>query len=128
MSLFFLEAFEHVNKDKKDEYERMSSATDKKVKETEPGMLIHVQTKVSEDEKEAVYRWLEVYEKYEDFKVHFESPIVKEHIQKMNEKKILRSPVEVIVYCDWTEKQKEQWRRIPVVNIKFASMVNGYFR
>ena len=128
MSLFFLEAFEHVNKDKKDEYEKMSNVVDKKVKETEPGMLIHVQTKVSEDKNEVVYRWVEVYEKYEDFKVHFENPIVKEHIRKMNEDKILRSPVEVIIYCDWTDKQKEQWKRIPGVNIKFASMVNGYFR
>ena len=128
MSLFFLEAFEHVYKARKDEYERMSMMADKKVKETEPGMLIHVQTKVSEDEKEIVYRWLEVYEKYEDFQVHFENPIVKEHIKKMNERKILRSPVEVIMYCDWTEKQKEQWKKIPGVNIKFASMVNGYFR
>jgi len=128
MSLFFLEAFEHVHKAKAGEYEEMSKRGDKKVQQTEPGMLIHVQTKVSENENEVVYRWMEVYEKYEDFQFHFENPIVKEHIQKMMEKEILRSPIEVIVYCDWTEEQKAPWKKIPGVNLRFGTLVNGYFR
>ncbi len=50
MSYFFLEAFEHVYKNRVEEYERMGTAVDKKIEETEPGMLIHAQSKVSEDE------------------------------------------------------------------------------
>jgi hypothetical protein len=128
MSLFFLEAFEHIHKNMAGEYERMGTEVDNKVEETEPGMLIHVQTKVSENEHEVVYRWVEVYGKYEDFQAHFENPVVKEHIQKLTEKEILRSPIEVVVYCDWTEKQKEPWKHISGVSLKFSPLVNGYFR
>jgi hypothetical protein len=128
MSLFFLEAYEHVYKDKAGEYERMGTKVDNTVKETEPGMLIHVQTKVSENENEVVYRWVEVYEKYEDFEIHFENIAVKEHIEKITKNEILCAPLEVIVYCDWTEEQKEPWKQIPGINLKFAPLVNGYFR
>ena len=128
MSLFFLEAFEHVHKAKVREYERMGTEVDNKVKETEPGILIHVQTKVLENENEVVYRWVEVYEKYEDLAFHFENPVVQEHFQKMTEKEVLYAPLEVIVYCDWTEEQKEPWKQIPGINLKFAPLVNGYFR
>jgi quinol monooxygenase YgiN len=128
MSLFFLEAFEHVHKNRAAEYERMGTAIDNKVEETEPGMLIHVQTKISENAQEVVYRWVEVYEKYEDFQVHFNNPAVKEHIQKLTEKEILCSPIEAVVYCDWTDEQKEHWNQIPGVNLQFQPLINGYFR
>ncbi|MFW6138671.1 MAG: hypothetical protein ACOC7U_05805, partial [Spirochaetota bacterium] len=75
-----------------------------------------------------VYRWVEVYEKYEDFQFHFENPVVKEHIQKVTEQNILSAPIEVIVYCDWTEEKKNAWKQTPGVDLKFASLVNGYFR
>jgi len=128
MSLFFLEAFERVNKTKAEEYERMGTEVDNKVKETEPGMLIHAQTKVSENENEVVYRWVEVYEKYEDLKFHFDNPIVQEHINRMKAKEILRAPIEIVIYCDWKEEQKEPWKQIPGINLKFTPLVNGYFR
>jgi hypothetical protein len=128
MSLFFLEAFEHVHKAKAEEYEQMGTRVDNTVKETEPGMLIHVQTKVSENEHEVVYRWVEVYGKFEDFQFHLENPAVKEHMQKLTEKDILRTPLEIIIYSDWTEEQKEQWKHIPGVKLTFSPLVNGYFR
>ena len=127
MSLFFLEAFEHVHKNKVAEYESLGTFIDKKVEETEPGMLIHVQTKVSENEHEVVYRWLEVYEKYEDLQVHLENEYVQAHMQKMSDG-ILSAPLKVIVYCDWTDEQKEPWRQLPGITLTFASLVNGYFR
>ena len=52
MSLFFLEAIEYVYKSKVKEYEIMSKFTDDKVREIEPGMLLHAQTKIAETENE----------------------------------------------------------------------------
>ena len=59
MSLFFLEAYEKVYKSKVIEYEKMSNLTDEKVRDIEHGMLIHAQTKISENEFEVTYRWME---------------------------------------------------------------------
>ena len=50
MSFFFLEAYEKVYKSKVVEYEMMSKFVDDKVKYIEHGMLIHAQTKISENE------------------------------------------------------------------------------
>lgn len=127
MSLFFLEAIEHVHKNKAKEYESLSTETDNKVRDTEPGLLIHIQTKVSENDQEVVYRWLEVYEKYEDLQFHLENEFVQAHVQKLNDG-FLSAPIEVIIYCDWTEKQKKPWQRIPGISLKFVPLVNGYFR
>ena len=127
MSLFFLEVFEHVHKNKVKEYESLGTFIDKKVEETEPGMLIHVQTKVSENEHEVVYRWLEAYQKFEDLQVHQKSKYVQAHMQKIGDG-ILSAPLEVIVYCDWTEEQKEPFRQISGISLTFAPIVNGYFR
>ena len=127
MSMFFLEAFERVHRDKVEEYERMGAFIDGKVEETEPGMLIHVHSKVSETEDDVVYRWLEVYESFEDLQRHLENEYVQAHIQKLNDG-ILAAPLEVIVYCDWTEEQKAPWRQTSGVSLSFAPLVNGYFR
>lgn len=127
MSLFFLEAFEHVHKDRAKEYESLGADADNKVKETEPGVLIHVQTKVSENDQVAVYRWLEMYEKYEDFQAHIENAHIQAHLQKLSDG-FLCAPIEVVIYCDWTEEQKEPWRQIPGISLTFAPLVNGYFR
>ena len=127
MSYFFLEAFEHVYKNRVEEYERMGTAIDKKIEETEPGMLIHAQSKVSEDEHEVVYRWLEVFENYEDFLFHLENEPVSAHMQKISNG-MLRRPIDVIVYSDWTEQQREHCRQLPGINLSFAPLVNGYFR
>lgn len=127
MSLFFLEAYEHVYKDKAAEYERLSKKTDRKVMETEPGNLIHVQTKVSEDDREVVYRWLEVFASYEDLQAHLDNEHVQAHVQKLNDG-YLCAPIEVTIYCNWTEEQKKPWRRIEGISLTFAPLVNGYFR
>ena len=127
MSLFFLEAFERVHKDKAEDYEQLSKETDVKVWETEPGNLIHVQTKVSEDEREVVYRWLEVFASYEDLQAHLDNEHVQAHVQKLNDE-FLCGPIEVIIYCNWTEKQKKPWRQIAGISLTFAPLVNGYFR
>lgn len=127
MSYFFLEAYERVHKNRVEEYERMGTAVDKIVEQTEPGMLIHTQTKVSENDHEVVYRWLEVYEKYEDFRFHIENESVHSHMQKISDG-ILTGPIEVVIYGDWNEEQKESCRQIPGISLSFAPMVNGYFR
>ena len=127
MSLFFLEVFEHVHKNKVKEYESLGTFIDKKVEETEPGMLIHVQNKVSENEHEVVYRWLSVYEKFEDLQVHQTGEHVQAYMQKIGDG-ILSAPLEVFVYCDWTEEQKEPFRHISGMSLTFAPIVNGYFR
>ena len=127
MSLFFFEVYEHVHKDKAKEYESLGAEADKLIKETEPGMLIHVQTKVSENDHEVVYRWLEVYEEYEDLQFHVANESVQALAKKLG--RFLCAPLEVIVHCDWTEEQKEPWRRpMPGASLTFAPLVNGYFR
>ena len=108
MSLFFLEAFEKVYKSKVIEYEKMSNITDQKVRDTEPGMLLHAQTKISENELEVTYRWMEVFENYEAFEAHLKNPFVEKHIKRFTENKILSGPVEVKIHCDWSEEKKKR--------------------
>ena len=128
MSFFFLEAYERVRKSKVDEYERMSHITDAKVEDTEPSMLVHAQTKVSENEGEAVYRWVEVFKDYDAFETHLNNPFVQEHIKRFTDNDILFAPVDVRIYCDWTEEQKAACLRIPGIRLTFVPLVNGYFR
>jgi quinol monooxygenase YgiN len=127
MSLFFLEAFERIHKERVEEYELLSREIDRKVKETEPGNLIHIQTKVSEDDREAVYRWLEVFASQEALQAHLDNENVQAHVAKLNGG-FLSAPLEVIIHCDWTEEEKEHWRKAIGISITFAPLVNGYFR
>ena len=128
MSLFFLEAFEKVYKSKVIEYEKMSNITDQKVRDTEPGMLLHAQTKISENELEVTYRWMEVFENYEAFEAHLKNPFVEKHIKLFTENKILSGPVEVKIHCDWSEEKKREIFKIPGIELSFIPIVNGYFR
>ena len=128
MSLFFLEAFEKVYKSKVIEYEKMSNITDQKVRDTEPGMLLHAQTKISENELEVTYRWMEVFENYEAFEAHLKNPFVEKHIKIFTENKILSGPVEVKIHCDWSEERKREIFKIPGIELSFIPLVNGYFR
>ncbi len=128
MSLFFLEAFEKVYKSKVIEYEKMSNITDQKVRDTEPGMLLHAQTKISENELEVTYRWMEVFENYEAFEAHLKNPFVEKHIKRFTENKILSGPVEVKIHCDWSEEKKREIFKIPGIELSFIPLVNGYFR
>ena len=128
MSLFFLEAYEKVYKSKVIEYEKMSNITDQKVRDTEPGMLLHAQTKISENKLEVTYRWMEVFENYEAFEVHLKNPFVEKHIKRFTENKILSGPVEVKIHCDWSEEKKREILKIPGLELSFIPLVNGYFR
>ena len=128
MSLFFLEAYEKVLKSKVVEYEMMSKFVDDKVQDIEHGMLIHAQTKISENEHEVLYRWMEVFENFEAFEAHLKNPFVEEHIKKFTEKGILSGPVDVRIYCDWSEDEKTKISKIPGLELSFMPMVNGYFR
>jgi quinol monooxygenase YgiN len=127
MYLFFLEAFERIHKERVEEYELLSREIDRKVKETEPGNLIHVQTKVSEDDRGAVYRWLEVFASQDALQEHLDNEHVQAHVTKLNDG-FLSAPLEVIIHCDWTEEEKEHWRKAIGIPITFAPLVNGYFR
>lgn len=128
MSIFFLEAYETVRKSKIAEYEKMSHDTDAKVKDTEPGMLVHAQSKISESDDEVVYRWLEVFESYEAFETHLNNPCVQEHVKKFTDHDILSGPVDVQIHCDWTDAQKAACLKIPGLELTFVPLVNGYFR
>ena len=106
----------------------MSNLTDKQVRDTEPGMLLHAQTKISENEFEVTYRWMEVFANYEAFEVHLKNPFVEKHIKRFTENKILSGPVEVKIHCDWSEKEKREVLKIPGLKLSFIPLVNGYFR
>ena len=128
MSFFFLEAYEKVYKSKVAEYEMMSKFVDDKVKDIEHGMLIHAQTKISENEHEVIYRWMEVFENFEAFEAHLKNPFVEKHIKKFTENEILSGPVDVRIYCDWSEDEKTKISKIPGLELSFMPLVNGYFR
>ena len=115
MSLFFLEAYEKVYKSKVKEYEKMSNITDQKVRDTEPGMLLHAQTKISENELEVTYRWMEVFENYEAFEAHLKNTFVETHLKIFTGNKILSDSVEVKIDCDWSKGKKMELLKIPGV-------------
>ncbi len=126
MSIFILEVFERVNRDRLDEYLRRSRETDEKVFSNEPGMMVHVQTKVNEDDSTITYRWQETFQSFEDYKVHVQHPDVAAHMEKLNDG-VLAGPIEVVVYCDWPEERKQKWRE-RTTNLEFADIVCGYLR
>ena len=128
MSLFFLEAYEKVYKSKVVEYESMSKFVDEKVQDIENGMLIHAQTKISENDYEVTYRWMEVFNNFEAFEAHLKNPFVEKHIKKFTENKILSGPVDVRIYCNWSEEEKTRISKIPGLELTFMPLVNGYFR
>ena len=127
MSLFFLEAYVHVRPEKVTEYEALSKTLNQNIERTEPGMLIHAQTKVSENEHEVVYKWSEVYKSYDDLPAHLQNKHAQEYMQKLGEG-IVTSPIEILVSCDWTEEQKEPWRELPGLTVEYAPLTNAYFR
>ena len=126
MSMFVLEAFEHVNTAHAQEYERRGAVVQAKVKAIEPDMLVHLQTKIAETETEVTYRWLEVFRNFEGMAAHFDSAHVKEHLRYLNDG-VLARPTDLKVHVDWPEEQKAAWRaRVP--NIEFVTPVNAFFR
>jgi len=127
MALFVVEASCCVYKNRAKEYEQACREADKKQEKAEPGLLVHVHTKVSENDEEVTYKWVEVYESYEDFQRHLESDISQTHLQKINNG-ILSSSPEVIIYCDWTDEQKAHWHQKYGINFTYPPMNAGFFR
>ena len=126
-AILMLEAFEHVHKARTADYERMGSVIDDQVKETEPGMLVHALTKISESDSEAVYRWLEVFDSEQAFEKHLSNPHVITHVGAMNDG-VLCGETELVIYSDWTEERKNYWReKITGVKLTFAPMLTGFF-
>ena len=126
LRMFALEAFEHVHKNKIGEYEKMGLKIDREVKETEPGMLVHALTKVTENDKRAVYRWLEIFETPEALQAHLDNPPVQAHIKKLTSG-ILSEPSHIIIYANWDKAQKDYWRKTFGDILTFAPMKTGFF-
>lgn len=127
MSLFLIEVIESVYKEKTEEYEKLCAVVDQKIKEVEPGMLIHIQTKISENNHESVYKWIEVLASAEDLQTHIDNECVQSHMKKL-ENGILSAPPRITVYCDWPEEQKHSFSSHEEIDIDFAPLVNGYLR
>ncbi len=126
-TILVLEAFERVHKARMADYERMGSVIDDQVKDTEPGMLVHALTKISESDEEALYRWLEVFDSEQAFEKHLSNPHVIKHVGAMNEG-VLCGETELVIYSDWTEDRKNEWRaKISGVKLTFAPMLTSYF-
>lgn len=125
--MFALEAFEHVNIDQIPVYEKMGLLIDKQVNETEPGMLVHALTKVSQDENEAVYRWLEVFESPEALQAHLDNPLVKVHIEKLTSG-VLSGKSDIVIYASWDDKQIAYWTDVfSGTNFTYAPLETGFF-
>lgn len=122
-----LEAFEHVHPDRVADYEAASQAIDDKVKETEPGMLIHALTVHARAEDRVTYRWLEVFTDLAALEAHVASPHVKAHGAHLNDG-ILLSPVEIVLYVDWTEAEKAEINQRLGGALQFAEVRSGFYR
>lgn len=124
--MFFIEVFERVHRDRESEYLKLSRDNDIIVKETEPGMLVHVQTRVAEDDISVTYRWQETYADVDAFRHHGQTPNVRLHMEKLAEG-ILVDPISVVVYCDWPPIRKQKWLE-RTENLSFADLASGYLR
>ena len=126
-NILALEAFEYVKRDQTEIYEAMAEEIDRKVQESEPGMLVHALTKISEDERETIYRWLEVFENPAALKAHIENPAVVAHIAKLNDG-VLSGPTEIVLYTDWDEAHKAHWRDVFAgAKLVFAPTLSGFY-
>ncbi len=126
-NLLVLEAYEYVKRDQTDLYEEMGRKIDQQVHDSEPGMLVHALTKISEDETESVYRWLEVFENAAALKAHFDNPAVQAHVEKMNQG-VLSGQTEIVLYTDWDETQKDDWREaFSGVKLVFAPTITSFY-
>jgi len=131
MGLFLLVGYEHVHKDKARQYEAICSDIDKKMQETEPGVLLHAKERVSEEDSKVVYRWLEVFRDYEDFQFHLNNPALVELGERMQQEDVKCAPIDVIAYADWTDEQKAPLLDLAIegiFTIKFAPLVSAFSR
>ena len=124
--MFFIEVFERVHRDREAEYLQLSRDNDIIVKQNEPGMLIHVQTRVAEDEVSVTYRWQETYTDVDAFRAHGQTPNVQAHMEHLADG-ILVEPISIVVYCDWPEERQRKWLE-RTENLSFATLASGYLR
>lgn len=125
--ILVMEAFEHVRPDRCADYEAAGIVIDNKVKDSEPGMLVHALTKVSETPEAVTYRWLEIFKNADAFAAHFDNPAVQEHVAMLNEG-ILAAPTELVLYTGWTEAEKAALReKLPGAKLSFAPVLAGYY-
>ncbi len=125
--LITLEAFEHVHPDRCADYEAASQAIDDKVRETEPGMLVHALTVHDRAEDRVTYRWLEVFTDLDALVAHFNSPHVKAHGAHLNDG-ILLSPVEIVLYVGWSDAEKQAINEQLGGALVFADVKSGFYR
>lgn len=124
--LIVLEAFEHVHPERCAEYEAAGKIIDDTVRETEPGMLVHALTVHARLDDRVTYRWLEIFDGLAALEAHFASPHVKAHVAKLNDG-ILLSPVELVLYTDWTEAEKAEINERLGGALTFAEVRAGYY-
>lgn len=123
-----LEAFEHVAKDRVADYETAAVQIDDKVRDTEPGMIVHVLTPVSESETSHTYRWLEVFQDVDALKAHFANPEVIAHGQKMSDG-ILNQTTDLIIYGTIApDDRAEISETLSGLNLTFAEPVASFFK
>lgn len=123
-----LEAFEHVAKERIDEYEAAAIEIDNRVRDTEPGMIVHVLTPVSENADSKTYRWLEVFQDVSALKAHFANPEVIQHGQKMSVG-ILNQTTDLVIYGAISEADRSSISgTLSAINLTFAEPVASFFK
>lgn len=126
-NILVLEAFEHVHPDQSAAYEAAAPRIDDAVRQSEPGMLVHALTEVSRSDNEVVYRWLEIFDGAASLAAHFDNPADHKHVAKLNDG-MLVAPTELVIYADWDEAEREEWRqRITGAKLIFAPVLAGYY-
>lgn len=126
-AILVMEAFEHVHPDRCAEYEAAGVEIDDRVRESEPGMLVHALTRVRETDRAVTYRWLEIFENADALAAHFDNPAVKAHVARLGEG-ILVAPTELVLYTGWSEAEQAEWReRLGGAPLTFAPVLAGYY-
>lgn len=125
--MIVLEAFEHVRPERCADYEAAGKKIDDAVKISEPGMLVHALTRISEAEDRVTYRWLEVFDGLPALEAHFANPEVKTHVAWLNDG-VLLSPVEIVLYTGWSDAEKAAINDRLGGALQFAEVRAGYYR
>lgn len=126
-NIFALQAYEKVAPSRTADYEKQAVVIDNQVKDSEPGMLVHAMTKVTETKDYTEYCWLEVFDGVTAFQAHIDNPHVAKHFEFLSDG-VLVAPLKLVIYCDWSDEEKSNWvNSLDGIDVQFADTVTSYY-
>lgn len=126
MSLVVLEAHEYVHRECQRIYETRARSAQDLVRQQEPGMLVHMQTLVAQNDTVVTYRWLEVCRDVDALITHLTSEYITAHAAFLDNG-ILARPSDVVIYGTLLPDKKAVLQGI-ARNLVFARTTAAFFR